>query len=89
MENDDFQDYAALTHSMTSDPQKAKQIFLDLYTSAFRLKNKADKDKRAAFEQATMVQRRKMILESYQKEFNSSVEISKIINSSKEVEFVN
>ena len=89
MENDDFQDYAALTHSMTSDPQKAKQIFLDLYTSAFRLKNKADKDKSAAFEQATMVQRRKMILESYQKEFNSSVEISKIINSSKEVEFVN
>jgi hypothetical protein len=88
MENDDFQDYAALTHALTQDTVKAKQIFLDLYTSAFRLKDKADKNQRARFEQATMEKRRMMILESYQKEFGVSVNKNTILNKAKEVEFV-
>ena len=88
MENDDFQDYAALTHALTQDPLKAKQVFLDLYASAFRYKDKGDKNQRAKFEKGTMGQRRKTILESYKKEFGANINVNTTLEIAKEVEFV-
>lgn len=88
MDNDDFQDFAALTYAMTNDKEKAERIFKDLYNGLYRFKQNTTDLNREKFEKATMKQRRAIILSNYMKHFGGEYDLLSTIDKAKEVEFV-
>jgi hypothetical protein len=87
MTEDDFQDYAAITYALSKNPQEAKQIFLDLYTTDFRFKQKASPVELANYEKANLETKRRTLIENYKKEFQKQFETNDIITLSREVSF--
>lgn len=88
MDNDDFQDFTALTYAMTNDKSKAERIFKDLYNSLYRYKESTTNKNRERLEMATMKQRRAIILNNYIKYFGGNYELISTLEKAKEVEFV-
>ncbi len=78
MESDDFEDLLSLTASITSDETQATKVFIDLYNSMYRESLK---------EQISRSLKRKMILERYSKDFDSSIDSKKILIKSLKVDY--
>lgn len=88
IENDEFQDFAAITYAITEDKSKAKEIFGDLCESLNDFKNNSSDTDREKFDKAPMRERRAVIIHNYNKKFNKDLDIKEALNKANEVEFV-
>lgn len=83
LESDKFEDYAKLAHLMTDDEAKAKQIFLNLYNSHWRLVNKEGKN----LDFLTHEKQIEMIIKKYNEDFDSSEAPKSLYDKMQQVEF--
>lgn len=78
MENDDFEDLASLTFAITNNKEKAVEVFINLYNSQYRAE---------LSDRLTQEEKRKAILKSYEKEFDTDIKINSTLDKAREVIF--
>jgi hypothetical protein len=83
MENDTFEDFTKLTYGITTNPQEAKDVFINLYSAYYRSVHQDG----SHIDFMPTDEKRKLILERYKKDFAPTVDVDTVLAKSREVTF--